>query len=252
MKKIQACYAGLGTGVSIHGTGLSYYHCRRWRNATMSPVFVPTGADLMESLPLLEKHFARRRAAYRYDQPAYAVLLGVSLKEARARLPKSALDQGWKVKETPGTLNFWGSRERIGLPRGFHFASGRYFDVKIHRGFLRMMRANFHSTPGLMRELDGMCKLIEPNLRSVLIYHESGAVAGAGLVATKGSGAFLFCGSIAARFRGKGLWRKLVALRQTISSEQGARYWVTSTRVARIMGKGDLSFPLAILTKDAS
>lgn len=249
--KIRSCYAGLGAEVSIRGSGLSYHHCPRWRNATMSPLFVPAPADLEALLPRLESHFSQQKTAHPYEQAAYAVLLGASPAQARAGLPRSAAERGWKVQEKAGTVNFWEKRTAARLPSGFHFASGRYFDARLYRDFRRMMRANFGSTSAFMDELDPMLKAIEPRLQSVIIYHESGRTAGAGLVAGEGAGAFLFCGSVAERFRGKGLWNRLVALRQGVSSERGARYWATSTRVPRIMGKGDRSFPTAILFKDS-
>lgn len=168
------------------------------------------------------------------------------------RLPAEATARGWTVHEKPGTLNFWRHPEDAALPRGYHHAAGRYFDRRLYRDFRRAMAANFGAKTAFMEELDAMHRTIENRLRTVVLYHESGAVAGAGLVATEAPGAFLYCGSISAPHRGKGLWRALVALRQLVSTPQGAQVWATSTRVPRLMGKGDASFPLSVLVKNTA
>lgn len=216
----------------------------------MSPFFLRAGGSLESQLARAESHFRRHGSKHPYDAAgAYVNLLGADSGRIR-RVLAAARKHGWSIDPRPNTLNIWRSRLPLVHSNSFHLTVGRYFDAAVYRGFRRTMVENFGTKPRFMRELDAMMRGVDERIRTVLLYHESGKIAGGGLVATGGPGAFLFCGSIGKAYRGKGLWTVLVAARQMVSSAQGARYWITTTRTRAILGKGECSFPLTVLTKD--
>lgn len=248
--KINQCYSSLGRHIPSLGTSISHFHCERWRNSVMSPFFLKPG-NIKSQLGRAESYFQRHRPKHSFDAAgAYINLLGVDSSDQNNRLLVSARRFDWKVDTRPNTLNVWENQRSLALAKSFHLVIGRYFDKAVYRGFRNTMVENFGTKPKFMHELDTMMRGIEERVKTVLLYHEGGMIAGGGLVATNAHGAFLFCGSVGKRFRGKGLWNALVSARQMVSADQGANFWITTTRTKRILGKGDFSFPLAVLSKD--
>lgn len=248
--RILGCYAALGRRVPALGAGLHHSHCERWRNATMSPFFLSSKQNLQRQLMQAESYFRRHRSKHPYDaHGAYANLLGVDAVGGDRRTASIARGLGWEVDPRPGTLNAWNNLRPVVLMKSFHLVTGRYFDRSIHRGFKKTMAENFGTKPKFLHQLDEMMRGIEERVRTVLLYHESGKIAGGGLVATREANAFLFCGSIVKPYRGKGLWNALVATRQMVSAQQGAEFWITTTRTQSILGKGDFSYPMTVLSK---
>lgn len=251
--QIVRCYSSIGRPIPGLGPNLIHFHCERWRNATMSPCFLKPQSDLERQLRRAESYFRRHKSKHAYDAPAaYINLLRINSDDQDHPLLAAALGLGWKIDPRPSTLNAWSVRCPVALSKSFHFAVGRYFDRAIYRDFLETMAKNFGAKPKFMRELDAMMAGIDGRVRTVLLYHESGKVAAGGLVATHDGGAYLFCGSVCKAYRGKGLWNALVSVRQMVSAEQGAKYWITTTRTPRLFGKGDFSFPLTVITHDSS
>jgi len=248
-KAIANCYSALGKSIPV-GTSTSYFHCKYWRNPVMSPFFVREDR-LLKGFHKAEFLFKKHKPSHFYDsKSAYVNLLNIEQSNLKHPVLKKAADLEWNPSPKPNTLNGWESQLPINLPKSIHFVSGRYFDKAIYAGFLNGMTSSFNSSPQFMRQLNMMMRAIEANIRTVLLYHESGKLAGSGLVATANQGAFLFCGSIEKPFRGRGLWSNLVAIRQMISAQQGAKLWVTTTHSQRILEKGEFSYPLLTLTKN--
>lgn len=251
--RIVRCYSSLGRPASALGPDLSHFQCERWRNSTMSPCFLRPGGRLEGQLRRAESYFRRHPARNVYDSPAaYVNLLGAEFDDRDHRLLKTAQGLGWKIDPRPSTLNAWNVRRPLAMTKSFHLLAGRYFDRAVYREFLKTMEVNFGTKPKFMRELDAMIRGIDERVRTVLLYHESGKIAAGGLVATHDGGAFLFCGSVCKGYRRKGLWNVLVSARQLVSQQQGAKFWITTTRTQQLLGKGEFSFPLTVLTKPPS
>ncbi len=219
----------------------------------MSPVFVRANGLSKTHLLGAEKLFASLSRFHPYDSRfAYINLLGKDSSPIVKAAFKTAKDAGWGVNPNRASLNYWEERLPLDLPKSFSIISGRYFDRNLYKPFLRTMKQNFEVSAGFMKELDAMMKRIEPRIRTVALIHRSGKVAAAGLSATRDGRCFLFCGSVSKPFRGKGLWRQLVAARQMISETQGAAFWITTTTNPRIVDKGDGSIPVIAIKKGSA
>lgn len=249
--KINQCYSALGRRMPSLGEDISHFHCERWRNSVMSPFFLKSPRNWTIQLRRAESYFQRHGPKRPFDAAgAYINLLDVDPGHRNSLLLAAARRLDWKVDIRPNTMNVWENQRPLVLAKSFHLVIGRYFDRAAYRGFRNTMVENFGTKPKFMHELDVMMQGIEERVRTVLLYHEGGMIAGGGLVATNAHGAFLFCGSVGKRFRGKGLWNALVSARQMVSAGQGAKCWITTTRTKGILGKGDFSFPLTVLSKD--
>jgi hypothetical protein len=248
--KIMRCFAAIGRRMPTLSPDLGHFHCERWRNATISPFFLSPRGNLKSQLGRAESYFRSHGPKHPYDASgAYVNLLGIDSGDRDHGLLAAARGLGWTVDPRPSTLNAWSRQRPMVLPKSFHLVVGRYFDRTVYRGFRETMVGNFGAKPKFMRELNAMIRGIDERVRTVLLYHESGKIAGGGLVATSGDGAFLFGGSVGKAYRGKGLWNVLVSARQMASAQQGAEFWIATTRTKRLLGKGEFSFPMAVLTK---
>jgi hypothetical protein len=252
LKKIHGAYASLGERPKNTPMNVSLFHCDRWRNPTMSPYHLAAGLK-RNDFEAATRFFGKLRPSRDFETVGpYLNVVGTSadIRQA-AKLAKAA---GWeKRKYDPvPVLNVWEKPLPLELPKGFYFSAGRFSDRKLNRDFLFTMRKNFGTKPKFIREVSAMIKGLGEGIQLVVLYHESGAVAGAGLVATKNGGSFLFCGSICPQYRGRGLWNALVAARQMVSQDRGSEFWITTTGNARIKGKGDHSFPIAVFIPPAN
>jgi hypothetical protein len=225
-KQILAAYSSLGDRPKGTPKSLHYFLCWRWGNPVMSPVF-PSSIELkVGHLEDVDSIFKKLRKNHFYDSK-FAYLN--SLVKPSKQFQKSAKEINWEIFDSTSTLNYWDKKNPLKLSKEYSIWSGHYFEPKIRKLFRQEMKKNFPLNNFFMKELEAMIKLKESNIRTVLIMHKSGVVAASGLTATHNKSCFLFCGSVNKRFRGKGLWKNLVAARQIISETQGAAFWVTTT-----------------------
>ncbi|MGE4133371.1 MAG: hypothetical protein AB7F86_17135 [Bdellovibrionales bacterium] len=240
--KVGQAYEGLGPLVKRLPNGILHYDCQRWRNSVMSPMLL-TSARLTPRD--LQKIAAYHRAPYLYDSKRpYVQFLGGSAGDNKAN-HELLRRQGWtkQAYATQNTVNIWTRPIPLELPKGIEMRVARYFDPRVRRDFLKLMKANFNLTSLFLSELEKMHSLIEPRLRTVVLYNAKKTAVATGLVAVGKKGShYLYCGSVAKQARGQGLWRVLVAARQAASLDGHAdSTWVTTTANKRIRGKGDIN-----------
>jgi hypothetical protein len=247
-KKIYTAYSSLGRLTKIN-SDLSFYHCDFWRNATMSPIFLNPSKNWKKSLINLETYFERTKNKSLYDSPPYFNLLS----KGKSKLPTEIIPTfskcGWKLNTKETSLNFWRFPLALALPKGIHLRIGNYFDREIYPHFLKAMQDNFECDRQFMSYLNKMIKGVEHDTSTTLLFNHRGSCIGAGLVATKNNSAFLYCGSINRSYRGKNLWKTLVAARQMVSGSRGAKSWITTTRVPQLLWRGDETYRVNIFTK---
>lgn len=209
----------------------------------MSPIFSLKKNISTKDLVALEKYFAttknQAQGPFENHSPRLAVFEDsyYNLQSIDRRMQK----QGWQKHSGAYWLNVWKQPLPVKIPKGFYFKAGPYFEKALYKDFRKMMRENFGTSLKFLRELDKMHRLIQDQLRSVVIYNSKSQPVGAGLVATGSKGSFLYCGSINKKYRRKGLWKLLVAARQSISNSGPDHMWATSTFNPNIFEKGDLS-----------
>jgi hypothetical protein len=248
LKKILSSYSSLGKRVDL-GDELKFYHCDQWKNSVMSPIILNQSKNWKKSLDNLELHFKNHSKKSPYDSSPYFNLIAKGKKSLPTETLKILRQHGWEPMAVKSSLNIWNHPLDLKLPRGIHIRTGSYFDAQLYPHFLKAMQKNFKASKEFMLHLNKMMKTIESNVTTVLLYSESGSCVGAGLVATKNNAAFLFCGSVNKPYRGRKLWKVLVAARQMISSSQGAKSWITTTRISQLLWQGEDTYRIHIFNK---
>ncbi|MBI2362800.1 MAG: hypothetical protein HYV15_05400, partial [Elusimicrobia bacterium] len=247
LPRVLSAYAGLGPRPVGVPRAFSHFHCPRWRNPVMSPVWPTERSAAAADLARLEAFFKRHPKRRPFDDARMGyltALLGPGGHDVR-RIAAAAASRGWTRRDS-GTLEAWLRPERLSLPDGYYASSARVGASPLHRDFLRLCRESFHWSARFEHEIVATYRTLAARTLEVVLYSRSRRPAAAGLVTTQGGGAFLWCGSVSPRHRGRGLHRALRAARQHASRADGAEFWATSTRNPRISGRGELSWRIAM------
>ncbi|MGK5089715.1 hypothetical protein WDW86_19355, partial [Bdellovibrionota bacterium FG-2] len=129
LSHVAQSYSALGERPTFTPKSLSYYHCPRWRNWTMSPVFIRGNVLSKEHLLGAEKLFASYSRFHPFDSRfAYLNLLGKDSSPSVKAALKTAKDAGWEVNPNKTALNYWEERLPLDIPKTFSISAGRYFD----------------------------------------------------------------------------------------------------------------------------
>lgn len=249
IQDILNCYSALGNKKIKIGTSFQYYDCPWWRNFVMSPIYLSKTSSLKKDLAKIEKVFKKPipKSPYSSTDPYFNIL-----SKGKAPLDKKFISrlekQGWVTTSRENSLNLWNNPLELKIPKGVQVKFGNYFDPNIYPHFLKTMKENFKSSDDFMKSLNKMFKTIEDELITVLLC-KNDKVIGAGLVAVKNGGAYLFCGSINKAQRNKKLWNVLAAARQAVSAAKGAKVWVTTTSTPQLLWRGDETYRISIFNK---
>lgn len=204
---------------------------------------------MFSDLKKLEINFKRpiQKSPYNYKNP-YVNYLTVGKKPLNKKIVKDFLANGWQHFAGENSLNLWRSIIKTEIPKNIQIKSGRYFDKDIYPYFLETMKENFSVSDEFMKYLNKMLLTVEENIITVLLLKNE-QVVGAGLVAVKNEGAYLFCGSINKRYRNKKYWKVLASARQSASAMKGAKVWITTTSVPQLLWKGDETYRISHFSK---
>lgn len=240
--RVGQAYEGLGPLEKNLPKDMLHYDCYRWRNPVMAPM-LKTSARIRKSDLDLVMDLHRTRYTYDAKSPYVQMLSGSPTDQAINHRLLRAL--GWKKGPSAQqlTVNIWTRPLPLELPKGIEMRVARYFDPRVRADFLKLLKANFDLTAHFISELEKLHAQIEPCLRTVVLYDRKKAPVASGLVSIgKERAHYLYCGSVAKKARGRGLWRILVAARQAVSLDSNSdSIWVTTTANKRIRAKGDIN-----------
>lgn len=249
-RRIAAAYSGLGERPKRLPSAFAHFECPRWRNPVMSPLWPRCKTVSAPDLARLEGFFRAHPKRFPFEDAnrAYLTALAGAGGHDIRTIGKVAAARGW-IRKDRGAMNVWFRPSPLAIPNGYHFSAAPLGKSGLHRDFLRQTKGNFKSSARFMRELRRMFPTLANRTSEVVFYSRTGMPAAAGLVTTRDSGAFLWCGSVDPRHRGRGLSRALVAALQLVSRADGADFWATSTENPRIAGKCDRAYKIAIFYK---
>lgn len=245
IQDILNCFSALGEKKFRIGTSFEFYHCPLWKNSVMSPVLITNHKNMFSDLKKLEHDYKKpiQKSPYNFKN-AYVNYLTLGKAPLSKKVRQSFKEKDWLYYESEDSLNLWRSIIQTDIPKNIQIRSGRYFDPDIYPYFLETMKENFSCSDDFMKHLNKMLRTIEENIITVLLM-KNNKVIGAGLVAVKNGGAFLFCGSINKKHRNKKYWKVLASARQTLSAMKGAKVWITTTKVPQLLWRGDETYRIS-------
>jgi hypothetical protein len=135
----------------------------------------------------------------------------------------------WKRRLETEFLLYWDKPIPLQAPKGLRFMIGPTSDKTLWKQFEEVSDANFGVGANFFFALKKSCDLAPGKHFIVLAQDTNGNPVGAGLVAVRGKYAFLYSSSVVKRWRGKGLWKALVSVRQGYSALLGAGNWITTS-----------------------
>ncbi len=242
--QIMDVYSGMGIQKKISGTKYYYYHAQYWRNPVLSPYLFSKEQIDLKLLKSTEKHFAKEKALSPYDSKVAYINLIKNSSKSKGHL--TVLNNaGWKrsLENRKFVINVWSQPIASHLPKGYSVKVGAYFDAQIHRDLWKTMNRNFPLEAAFEKYLNLWHRKIHKNVKAVVIYDPKKKPVASGLVITGKAGAFLYCGSVNWEHRNKGLWKCLVAIRQSISHVEDG-IWVMLSENKLIKSSGQFCFPM--------
>ena len=250
LEQIRNCYQGLGKKTIIGSSGLFFYCCHRFRNPTIAPIFLTKKKLSTQNLADIEQHISDNPLNAKYDtNTAHISVIKDPYfgSDVKAVLKSS----GWKNStKSQGWINIWTEATKLEIPNGFYFKVGHFFEPSLHRDFCKMQRLNFGTDRKFDAEFDRWHRTLGKEIMLVVIYNSRNKPVGAGLVAKGGNQtSFLYSGSIDKRYRNKGLWKLLLAARQSLSNTGSGHLWVLFSRNPHISRKGQIVRKLHTFTK---
>lgn len=189
----------------------------------------------------------RKKHQFVHDRPYFAV--------NRAQFPKlgnfpvELAARGWQESDSSFQMCIWEKPWKVELKKGFRYTVGRYDDKRLVADAVQVMAGAFDADPGFFKKVN---KTLQPYLdvtALTVIYSSTGRPAAAGAVGLNGTHAFLFSGSVAREYQGLGLWRNLIAIRQSVKTD--VRTWVMTTKNPRIRSKADHAIEFTVFEKSS-
>lgn len=249
IQQILSCYSALGNKKLKIGNSFEYYDCPLWRNSAMTPILISKQASWDKEITKIETMFKKPILKSRFSsQTPYFNLLTQGKSPLDKKLIFKLDSLGWVTTPRENSLNLWTNLIDLKIPKGVQVKFGNYFDPQIYPHFLKTMEENFSCNEIFMKSLNKMLRTCEEDVMTILLCKNDKTL-GAGLVAVKNGGAYLFCGSINKAYRNKKLWKVLAAARQAASAARGAKVWVTTTNTPQLLWRGDETYRISVFTK---
>jgi len=248
--KISRCYEGLGAQTYIRNADISYFLCPFWRNSVMTPIFINQTQFDSKLLVMIENYFKRNifKDPFCSNMP-YLNLVQDSYFDLN-KIRVQVKNGGWNYRQkNPMWVCVWEKPMPLQIPKGYSFRVGKYFDPELYKDFHKIMRETFMSSDIFMANLDKLHRKINQNVHLVIIYNSKSIAVGGGLVASGKHGSYLYCGAISKRYRRRGLWKFLVAARQSVSMKSLDHAWVMTTRHLHLTKSSDWSRKMLTLSK---
>lgn len=249
IQQILSCYSALGEKKLKIGNSFEYYDCPYWRNPVMTPILISKHVNWEKDISKIETIFKKpiQKSRFSFSTP-YFNLLTQGKAPLSKKLALKLEKQGWVTTSREFSLNVWTNLIDLKIPKDIQVKFGNYFDPQIYPHFLKTMEDNFSCDEIFMKSFNKMLRTCEKDVITVLLC-KNDKILGAGLVAVKNEGAYLFCGSINKSHRNKNLWKVLAAARQAVSAAKGAKIWATTTHAPQLLWRGDETYRISVFTK---
>lgn len=223
-----------------------------WVHPTTLPLLIKKKSVTKSDLIALEKAFVKNKTLKASNSLPYCSFTNDTAFYNKSKILSVAKSMGWKLDPTKGSrLNFFFSQIPLELDDGFSVSLGSSRLPKLKKKEHEFLISSFDAKPAYLKKRDLAIRKGH-NPQVVIIENRKGIPVAAGTVFTQGKVSYLLGGGVNSRYRKRGLWTALIALRQQISKQFGAGAWVYTTENKILANKADHSSKLIVLSKSCS
>lgn len=249
VETVGKCFSGLGVRPGDLPEGFSLFRCEGWGGPSMSPVFILNADIGLRNLDRFLDRFPDWGDESRHSwKAAYLNLLRGEGEADQSALIEELHRKGWETRLS-SHYGIWTKPLPLILPAGFSMEMAQFFAAgALMSEFWRLQRACFDCMKPSFRGELKRSLLKNPNPTTmVLLRNWERKVVAAGLVNAADGHGYLFCGCVDPAFRGRGLWKALIAARMLATMASGTRVWLFSTSNPALIGRAEHNLQVEIL-----
>ena len=233
------------------GREWDYFKSPHWQHPLMSPLVLRASVRRPDDafFTRLARHFEMFRVerGHRYIGN-FVTFYEREPRRRHGALIDAAVARKWEYYADTH-LALWTNPVPYPIPSGFTVEVGPYYEPRLHVPFVANLHDHFNPDPRFRKNWDRLMRTRRKEVDTVIIRDRRDTVAAAGSVATHGEGALLLSGGVYGKFRGRGLWRVLLGVRQQLAEARGAKRFVYFTHHPFLVGKGEYNLHRHILLK---
>lgn len=229
------CLQLFGKPIPSLAPALRAHLTRDWFLPSSSPLILDAPVFTREVEEKIIRFFAREKKRHAFAHAVPYVCVESRRQPRYAEFKRDMNARGWKELENY-QLCLWHERWPFRPREGFRYVNGRLDDRALIRDAMRVWTKGFQLDEAFFRKANRTLRPILNNVAVSVIYTKTGQPAAAAAVGFKNAHAYLFNGAVLPAYRERGLWRDLIALRQSFGD---ARTWLMTTSNPRIRCKAD-------------
>jgi GNAT superfamily N-acetyltransferase len=242
-KPLHKCYQVIGKDAPLPSSRFWHFEIPNWENYLMSPILSREAAGAAEFERTL-RHWEHHLALS--STPPYWTFFG-KLSPTESRIRTELKKRGWAEFRPGRQGNLLTRKLPLDLPRGFRLDIGLPTERAYFREFESSGAVNFNTGDAFHQRFMPLFRAYPDRFRLVLIRNREGKPAASGIVANHAGYGFFLSGAVYPRYRGKGLWRQLVAARQ--ATDENTHTWYYFTTNPLLKNRGSLRFSISHLAK---
>lgn len=238
---VLSCFAFLGKPVKELSPDFTASLTTDWLLPSNSPIFLNRLEWTVRASTRLTRFFEKQqgRQAFTTDKPYFWVdrkALGRS-----AAFEKAVAADGFKKNTDRFQICLWDQRFPIELPDGYQFSVGSIEHRHLRADAEQISTKAFRGTePDFWRRANNTLKAHSRHSAITVIYDRAGRPAASGIIIWSDTHSFMFSGGVHPKHEGRGLWRALVGIRQSLTPVSARPHcWALTTHNPRIHSKAD-------------
>ncbi len=219
-----------------------------WVLPANSPIFINSFRWTAKHENFLVKYFAAQQGKHFMISKAPYFCVNRTLKGKSKKFDSDMAARGWKIT-SHYQFCLWIKPWPIQLPKGFSYSVGRFSNRRLNQDAVVVMNSAFQTPGDFFLKANATIEPFDEKVDLTVIYDEADVPCAAGGSTCEGKSSLLFSGCVLKRVEGKGLWRSLIGIRQSVSASRGVKSWTMTSKNPRITSKSDFVYEIDVFEK---
>lgn len=219
-----------------------------WLLRLNTPIFLnkPVWNERLDTK--LTRFFAREQGRHVFCTETPYFWMNRTLYGRNAAFDEAAAQSGY-LRSGSFQVCLWDRRWALDIPKGYTLRVGDIRDKKLRADAETVAARAFANEKSFWKKANDTLTDYLDRTAATVIYDSKQKPVATGMVTWTKTHSFLYTGGIVPAHQGKGLWRALIAARQTLGEPTEDRVWLLTTQNPRIRSKADRHFEVDVFDK---